>query len=76
MRQNTSTFFLPLINDGGNGMGNILALAGSNSKYKKPGAAPAGFWAGLWHGLLMVIVFIVSLFSLKYIAVPVICRTV
>lgn len=46
-------------------MGNILALAGDNSKYKKPEASPAGFWAGLWHGLLIVIVFIVSLFTSK-----------
>ena len=46
-------------------MANILALAGPNSKYKQPGAKPAGFWAGLWHGLLAVIVFIVSLFTPK-----------
>lgn len=44
-------------------MGNTLSLAGENSKYQKPGASPAGFWAGVWHGLLIVIVFIVSLFA-------------
>ena len=26
-------------------------------------AAPAGFWHGLWHGLIIVIAFVVSLFS-------------
>jgi len=46
-------------------MANILALAGPNSKYKQPGAKPAGFWAGLWHGILAVIVFILSLFTPK-----------
>jgi len=28
-------------------------------------AAPAGFWAGLWHGFICVITFVVSLFSDK-----------
>lgn len=26
-------------------------------------AKPAGFWAGLWHGLIIIITFIISLFS-------------
>jgi len=26
-------------------------------------ANPAGFWAGLWHGIISVITFIISLFS-------------
>lgn len=26
-------------------------------------ANPAGFWAGLWHGMIAVITFIISLFS-------------
>jgi len=26
-------------------------------------AKPAGFWAGLWHGLICVITFVISLFS-------------
>jgi hypothetical protein len=43
-------------------MANILAIAGPNSKYKLPEARPAGFWAGLWHGLLLPITFLVSLF--------------
>lgn len=44
-------------------MANMLAVAGPNSKYKLPTAAPAGFWAGVWHGLICPITFIVSLFK-------------
>jgi hypothetical protein len=43
-------------------MPNILAVAGSNSKYNLPGAKPAGFLAGLWHGLICPFTFLVSLF--------------
>ncbi len=43
-------------------MTNALAVAGPNSKYSVPGADPAGFWAGLWHGMISPIVFVVSLF--------------
>lgn len=45
-------------------MANALAVAGPNSKYQQPGAAPAGFLAGLWHGLILPITFIISLFSM------------
>ncbi len=44
-------------------MANVLAVAGPNSKYQQAGAEPAGFWAGLWHGLIVPIAFIVSLFN-------------
>lgn len=44
-------------------MANILAIPGRGSKYQLPGAKPAGFWAGLWHGLISPITFIVSLFN-------------
>jgi hypothetical protein len=44
-------------------MANALCVAGANSKYKQEGADPAGFWAGLWHGIIAPITFIVSLFS-------------
>jgi polyferredoxin len=44
-------------------MANILAVAGPGSKYRLPGAGAAGFWAGLWHGLICPITFIVSLFN-------------
>jgi hypothetical protein len=43
-------------------MANSLLVAGTNSKYKEPGANPAGFWVGLWHGIIAPIVFFVSLF--------------
>jgi hypothetical protein len=42
---------------------NILAVAGPGSKYQVPGGHPAGFWAGVWHGLISPITFVVSLFS-------------
>lgn len=44
-------------------MANVLAVAGPNSKYKETNATPAGFWSGLWHGLLLIVTFIVSLFT-------------
>ena len=44
-------------------MANILAIGGSNSKYNLPGADPAGFLAGLWHGILAPFLFWISLFS-------------
>jgi len=44
-------------------MANVLAVAGPNSKYQQAGADPAGFWAGLWHGLISPITFLVSLFN-------------
>jgi hypothetical protein len=43
-------------------MANFLSVAGTDSKYKEPGAQPAGFWGGLWHGIIAPITFIVSLF--------------
>ena len=46
-------------------MANALAVAGPNSKYKQPGAVPAGFLAGLWHGLILPITFIISLFNVN-----------
>jgi hypothetical protein len=40
---------------------NILAMGGPGSIYQVVGAQPAGFWAGLWHGLICPITFVVSL---------------
>jgi hypothetical protein len=42
---------------------NRFAVAGSNSKFKLPDAEPAGFWAGVWHGSIMPIAFVISLFN-------------
>jgi hypothetical protein len=44
-------------------MANVLSVAGSDSRYKQSGAQPSGFWAGLWHGIIAPITFIVSLFA-------------
>jgi hypothetical protein len=44
-------------------MANMLAVAGPGSKYQLPGASPAGFWAGFWHGLICPITFLVSLLT-------------
>lgn len=38
---------------------NVLGIAGPNSKYHAPGAR----LAGLWHGLVSPITFVVSLFN-------------
>ncbi len=46
-------------------MANVFAVAGPNSKYQQPDAAAAGFLAGLWHGLLFPLTFIVSLFDMN-----------
>ena len=44
-------------------MANPLAVGGPNSKYSLSGAPPAGFLAGLWHGLICPITLLVSLFN-------------
>ena len=44
-------------------MANALSVAGSNSKYKEPNANPAGFWGGLWHGMIAPFTFLISLFT-------------
>ena len=44
-------------------MANILDIAEPNSPYKLPGATPAGFWAGWWHGIIAPLLFWVSLIS-------------
>jgi hypothetical protein len=44
-------------------MTNPLGLAGPDSKFKEPDAEPAGFWVGLWHGSVLPLSFLVSLFK-------------
>ena len=44
-------------------MSNMLSVGGPGSKYSRPGARPAGFLGGLWHGLICPITFLVSLFN-------------
>lgn len=40
----------------------VGCAAGPHSRFAD---TPAGFWAGLWHGLICVVTFIISLFSDK-----------
>src|ERR1700747_625425 len=42
---------------------NARSVAGSDSRYRLPGADPAGFWSGLWHGIIASITFLVGLFA-------------
>lgn len=42
----------------------VLTLAGcAAGDVRWDEVNPAGFWAGLWHGMIVVITFIISLFS-------------
>jgi hypothetical protein len=44
-------------------MMNRLAVAGPNSRYALKDVQPAGFLAGVWHGIIAPITFIVGLFK-------------
>lgn len=44
-------------------MVNKWAAAGPDSKFKQPGAKPAGFWAGYWHGTISPFTFVIGLFK-------------
>ena len=41
----------------------VASCAPGNARYNVATGKPANFWAGLWHGLIIVITFIVSLFT-------------
>jgi hypothetical protein len=41
----------------------VASCAPGNARYSIDTGHPANFWAGLWHGLIIVITFIVSLFT-------------
>jgi len=41
---------------------NPFSLGGPDSKYNQPGARPAGFLAGFWHGLIIPFSFFASIF--------------
>jgi hypothetical protein len=42
----------------------LLALGGCAAGGARfTAAAPAGFWAGLWHGLILAFTFVISLFT-------------
>lgn len=42
---------------------NELAVAGPNSRYSLPDGEPAGFWSGLWHGIISPITLVGSWFN-------------
>jgi hypothetical protein len=42
-------------------MANVLSIAGPKSKYKEIGSPPAGFLAGIWHGVICPFTFLYSL---------------
>ncbi len=46
-------------------MPNSFATAGPNSRYSLPNSRPAGFLAGLWHGLIAPVTFFASLLQPK-----------
>jgi hypothetical protein len=41
----------------------VASCAPGNARYSVDTGRPANFWTGLWHGLIIVITFIVSLFT-------------
>ena len=40
----------------------VTSCAGGDARFD---VAPAGFWAGLWHGFISLVTFIISLFNDK-----------
>ncbi len=41
----------------------VVGCAPGNARYSPDTGRPANFWAGLWHGLIIVVTFVVSLFT-------------
>jgi hypothetical protein len=41
----------------------VAGCAPGNLRWDKEIGQPANFWAGLWHGLIIIVTFIVSLFT-------------
>ena len=41
----------------------VASCAPGNARYSEETGRPANFWAGLWHGLIIVVTFIISLFT-------------
>jgi len=41
----------------------VPGCAPGDARYSADTGRPANFWAGLWHGLIIIITFIVSLFT-------------
>ncbi len=47
----------------GLGLTLFAALGGCAAGSAQFAESPAGFWAGLWHGLILLVTFVISLFS-------------
>jgi hypothetical protein len=43
-------------------LSDVLALAGTQSRYRR-GPRPAGFLAGLWHGIVLLVAFVIGAFD-------------
>ena len=41
----------------------VFILSGCAAQHEMYMTEPAGFWAGLWHGMIVVVTFIISLFT-------------
>jgi hypothetical protein len=41
----------------------VASCAPGNVRYSVDTGRPANFWAGLWHGLIIIVTFVVSLFT-------------
>ncbi len=41
----------------------LLVCAGCAAGTERFASAPAGFWNGLWHGFILIVTFVISLFS-------------
>jgi hypothetical protein len=41
----------------------VVGCAPGNWRWHPDTGAPANFWAGLWHGLIVIVTFVVSLFT-------------
>lgn len=41
----------------------LIAGCAAGDATKWNAASPAGFWAGLWHGMISIVTFIISLFN-------------
>lgn len=57
MKKSTSIFAIVVI------FALILVLSSCAPGNEKFDAAPANFWAGLWHGFISLVTFIISLFN-------------
>ena len=41
----------------------LLSSCAAGPNTARPAAEPAGFWLGLWHGIILPVTFVISLFT-------------